>query len=301
MVTEPADWPWEHASEFVVTQFGTYSPTLRDMAKQAMDERWIDVAPRPGKGDGGYCAPVGNGNSRILLNFVPGFDWTIVLGHELGHAFHNRVSAPRNPWSRKSTPLVLAETASKFCERLVREGALKEATDDERLSILAISLTDATVMVSGVYRSFLFEQEVFERRAKGNLTAKEFEQISTEARKSVYQDAVEYHPSDTHGWAASIHNYMEGRPFYSYPYMFGLLFSLGLFARYEEDPDSFRPAFDDFLASSADGDVASLAERFGVNIRDEQFWESSLDIIRRDIDTFADLVDRRVGAARPQA
>jgi oligoendopeptidase F len=63
---------------------------------------------------------------------------------------------------------------------------------------------------------------------------------------------------------------------------------------------SFRPAFDDLLASSGDADVADLAGRFDLDIRREQFWKSSLDMIRRDIDTFVDVADRRLGLATPQ-
>lgn len=301
VVEVPAGWPWERAFRFVVEQFATYSPELENLAKQAIEKRWIDVAPRAGKGDGGYSAAVGGGDSRILLNFVPGFDWTSVLAHELGHAYHNRVRGRRNPWSRYTTPLVLAETASTFCERIVCKGALQDAPEDERLEILSISLTDATIMIPGVYRSYLFEQQVFDRRSKGNLTAEEFEQISAKTRRSVFLDAIDYHPDDTHSWASTIHYYLEARPFYSYPYMFGLLFSLGLFARYEADPDSFRPAFDDFLTHTGDADAATLAARFDVDIRREQFWESSLDLIRRDIDTFVDLAERHGGQATPQA
>jgi oligoendopeptidase F len=63
---------------------------------------------------------------------------------------------------------------------------------------------------------------------------------------------------------------------------------------------SFRPAFDDFLATSGDTDIADLAGRFDLDIRREQFRESSLDMIRRDIDTFVDLADLRLGLAPPQ-
>ena len=38
--------------------------------------------------------------------------------------------------------------------------------------------------------------------------------------------------------------------FYNYPYTFGLLFGLGLYARYEEDADGFRSGYDELLSST---------------------------------------------------
>ena len=72
--------------------------------------------------------------------------------------------------------------------------------------------------------------------------------------------------------------------------MFGLLFGLGLYARYQQDPDAFKRGYDDLLSSTGLADAATLAARFGIDIRTPAFWRSSLDIIRADIDKFDGLV-----------
>jgi len=89
-------------------------------------------------------------------------------------------------------------------------------------------------------------------------------------------------------WAAKPHYY--GSLFYNYPYMFGLLFGLGLYARYQADPEGFKTVYDDLLAATGLGDAATLAERFGIDIRSADFWRSSLDVIRAQIDRFEQLV-----------
>ena len=47
-------------------------------------------------------------------------------------------------------------------------------------------------------------------------------------------------------------------------------------------------------------DAATLAARFGIDIRTPEFWRASLDIIRADIDRYCasafDRLGRRVGA-----
>ena len=52
-------------------------------------------------------------------------------------------------------------------------------------------------------------------------------------------------------WAVKPHYFT---PFYNWPYTFGLLFGIGLYARYREDPDGFRAGYDDLLSSTGLGD-----------------------------------------------
>ena len=94
-------------------------------------------------------------------------------------------------------------------------------------------------------------------------------------------------------WAVKPHYYNTGRSFYNFPYMFGLLFGLGLYARYQADPEAFRAGYDDLLASTGMADAATLAARFGIDMRTPEFWRASLDIIRADVDRFESLVEAR--------
>jgi len=71
--------------------------------------------------------------------------------------------------------------------------------------------------------------------------------------------------------------------------MFGLLFGLGLYALYQQDPETFKRGYDEFLSSTGLADAATLAASFGIDIRSEAFWRTSLDVIRRDVALFEDL------------
>jgi oligoendopeptidase F len=73
--------------------------------------------------------------------------------------------------------------------------------------------------------------------------------------------------------------------------MFGLLFGLGLYACYQKSPETFVAGYDDLLSSTGMGDAATLAERFGVDIRSRAFWDASFDVIRADIDRFVALAE----------
>jgi oligoendopeptidase F len=71
--------------------------------------------------------------------------------------------------------------------------------------------------------------------------------------------------------------------------MFGLLFGLGLFAQYQQDPEKFKQGYDDLLSSTGLADAATLAAQFGIDIRSVDFWRASLDIVRGDIQRFEEL------------
>ena len=56
-------------------------------------------------------------------------------------------------------------------------------------------------------------------------------------------------------WAVKPHYFT---PFYNWPYTFGLLFGIGLYAKYVEDPERFRAGYDDLLSATGMADAASL-------------------------------------------
>ncbi len=281
-------WTFPEAVSFLEEQFGTYSDRMRGLVTRAVAERWIDAGPRPGKRDGAFCTALRGDESRILANYSPGFDGVSTLAHELGHAYHNLNEAGLTPLQRE-TPMTLAETASTFCETIVREAVLARADAAERLVILEQSLQGSCQIVVDISSRFLFEQRVFAERRSRDLSIDELNSIMLDAQKETYGDGLDPDLLHPYMWAVKGHYYSAGRSFYNYPYMFGLLFGLGLYARYRESPDSFRAGYDDLLAWTGRAAAAELATRFGIDIRSAEFWRSSLDVIRADVDRFEEL------------
>jgi oligoendopeptidase F len=192
---------------------------------------------------------------------------------------------------QRDTPMTMAETASIFCETIVREAALAEATPEQQLTILEAALQGACQVVVDICSRFLFEQRAFERRRARELSASEFCELVEQAQRETYGAGLDPDTLHRYMWAVKPHYYSASRSFYNYPYMFGLLFGLGLYARYQEAPDTFRSGYDDLLASTGMAAPAELAARFGIELSKAGFWRSSLDIVRADIDRFEGIVD----------
>jgi oligoendopeptidase F len=211
------------------------------------------------------------------------------LAHELGHAYHN-LNLSQRTMLQRDTPMTMAETASIFCETIVRQAALAQASPEQQLTILEASLQGACQVVVDISSRFLFEQRALERRRARELSASEFCGLMEQAQRETYGDGLDPNALHRYMWAAKPHYYSTSRSFYNYPYMFGLLFGLGLYARYQEDPDAFRKGYDELLSSTGMAEPAELAARFGIELSTAAFWRSSLDIIRADIDRFERLV-----------
>jgi len=284
-------WSYEEASDFLVEQFGKYSSRLADYAARAIRELWVDAEPREGKRDGAYCMSLRADESRIFMNYEPSFGSVSTLAHELGHGYHNLCLAHRTPLQR-STPMALAETASIFCETIIRQAILQNGTDAERLTILDDSLQGSTQVVVDITSRFRFEKEVFGRRKQRELAPREFCEIMLDSQRSTYGDGLDDNFLHPYMWIVKGHYY--GRSFYNYPYMFGLLFGLGLYAIYDKDPEPFRARYDDLLSSTGMADAATLANQFGIDIMTGAFWEGSLRQIEKDVELFESLTKSAV-------
>ena len=277
---------WDEACATVERAFSAYSPSLRDLARRAFAESWIDAEPHAGKRGGAYCMSFRGGESRVFMNFAGTADSVSTLAHELGHAYHNATLAGRSQLQRQ-TPMALAETASIFCETVLVDAWLDGADDRRRLMVLDTDLTGSTQVVVDIHSRFLFEARLFERRARRPLAPAELCQLMVEAQQEAYGEALDPASLHPYMWAVKPHYYATS--FYNWPYTYGLLFALGLYARFREDPERFRSGYDDLLSCTGLAPAAELASRFGIDVHDQGFWASSLEVCRERIGAFCAL------------
>jgi pepF/M3 family oligoendopeptidase len=274
---------WARATTMVGDTFASYSDELSALSTRAFAENWVDAEIRDGKRGGAYCADVDEGISRVMMNFDGSLDSVTTLAHELGHAFHNVALANRTP-IQKRTPMALAETASIFCETLLFESSVAAVDEDAaRLALLDVYLVSASQVVVDIHSRYLFESELCRRRRRTVMSVPELNMMMLDSQEAAYGDGVDPAYRHQYMWAVKAHYFT---PFYNWPYTFGLLFGIGLYARYVEDPDAFRAGYMDLLSATGMADAAELTGRFGFDVRDREFWASSLAVIRKHIDDF---------------
>jgi len=285
-------YSFEEARDLIVSNFNKFSPDLGAFAKRAFDNNWIDAEQRDGKRGGAFCMGVARvKESRVLSNFDGLFDQVSTLAHELGHAFHNECAYQAGKTElQQATPNTLAETASIMCETIVTEAVLKQVTDpQEVLAVLEAQMNNATGVIVDIYSRYLFEKEVFERRAKSELSADDLNDIMERAQKATYGEGLDERYLQKFMWTWKPHYYSSGFSFYNYPYAFGLLFATGLYAIYQKRGADFVPDYKNLLASTGENRAAELADRFGIDIRTRKFWGDSLAIIARRVERYCEI------------
>ena len=298
-IGDPPAWTFGESADLVADSFARFSPALGELARRAIDERWIDAEPRAGKQGGGLCYWAAGGMTPIRIEFLGGYDGVRMLAHELGHAYHTAIlaRADRPPLQVEAAPAPLMETASKLCEELVRRDAVERARSagdaGSELALLDGFLTGARRSVVDALTNFLFEERVYQRRADGELSIDEINGLMNALRGEMYGDALDPDSPFPWTWAVQPHLYLDGQPFYNLPYLFGQLLALGLTARQEADPAGFPAQFDAFLADVGRSPTEELGRAFGIDLRSTAFWAEGLAVIGREIDRYEALVADR--------
>ena len=281
----------QQARDYLVELFSRFDAEEAQMIARAFDNAWIDFFPRDGKAGGAFCAGVEClGESRILTNFDGQMGDVVTLAHELGHAFHNENIRAHRPLN-KDYSMPVAETASTFNECVVMAAAISDAADDrEKLALIESQLSDATQVICDIYSRFRFEREVFQRREQEFLNADALCDIMLRAQKASYGDGLDQNVLHPYMWVCKSHYY--GSTYYNFPYAFGALFARGLYAQYEKEGTAFVPKYKKLLYTTTIASAEDTARVAGIDLTDEAFWQSALEIIARQIDQFCALAEK---------
>ena len=275
-VGKSREYSFDEARNIVISSYASFSDEMADFASHAFSHSWIDAEPHPGKAGGAYDTyfPLVK-ESRVFCNFDSSYDSVLTLAHELGHAYHDSVLKDEPP-SRAVYPMTLAESASLFGELLVTDHILSSGiSGEEELFISEQFLSSACQTIVDIYSRYLFEKNYFEARKEGDVSAKECVTLMLEAEESAYGDALAVkHP---YMWAVKSHYYDADFSFYNYPYAFGLLFALALYAR--KDEKDFSSKYRKLLARTGSTDAVALLSDIGMDPESMNFWRSGIRII----------------------
>ncbi|MCE5318719.1 MAG: M3 family oligoendopeptidase [Parachlamydia sp.] len=281
--------PYDKGADFIISCFAEFSPKMGAYAKKAFEQHWIEAEDRGGKRPGGFCTDIPiQKESRIFMTYSNTKESLFTLAHELGHAYHNEVIF-KLPELARHFPMNLAETASTFAEMVVTDETLKrERNPAARLALLDGKLQRSVVFLCNIHARYLFDVAFHEERKQGAVSPERLCELMESAQKKGYCEALaEYHP---YFWASKMHFHSSGAPFYNFPYTFGFLFSLGVYlrAREKKDEDGYIALLSDTGRMTAE-DLAK--KHLGVDLRQEAFWQETLDFLKEDVKEFQTLMN----------
>ena len=278
------------ALTLVAEAFAAFDPEMGAFARMMADRGWIDAVPSDNRRSGAYCTEYADpAEPRVFLTFEGTMDNVITLAHELGHAWHSWLLRDL-PLEQRDYPMTLAETASLFAETLVRDALLaRSQTCEQRLDIAWMDGERVASLLLDIPSRFHFERALVAGRSEGYLGAGQLRAMMKSAKQQWYGDTLSQY--DELFWASKSHFSIAEFGFYNYPYLFGYLFSLGLYAQKARVGADFVPAYRALLADTGRMSAESLVEKhLGVDIRQPAFWEESLRYVEEAVSRLERLV-----------
>ena len=283
--------PYAEAVALIADAYGQVEPQMGDFVRTMAAKRWIEGTVGPRKRPGAYCTEfLRSRTPRVYMTYAGSANDVIVLAHELGHAFH--------AWTMRDLPdsqcdygMAVAETASTFGESVVRDALLARAeTPAAKLAIVWEEASALTGFLLNIPARFTFERDVYEARAERPLLPAELCERMAAAWRRWYGDCLA--EPDPLFWASKLHFYIADLSFYNFPYLFGYLFSLGVYGRRPALGDEFYPRYQALLRDTGRMTAEDLAARhLDVDLTRPAFWRDTLATLAPRIDLLERLVD----------
>lgn len=281
--------PYTEAANFIMENFNKFSPKMADFAQMTFEKRWIEAEDRAGKRPGGFCTSFPDSQqTRVFMTYSGTTSNISTLAHELGHAYHQHVMNDIHGMNQRYA-MNVAETASTFAEMIVADATVKSAkSKQERLELLEDKLQRSIAFFMNIHARFLFETRFYEERKQGMVSVNRLNELMMEAQKEAYCDVLsEYDPNF---WSSKLHFHITGTPFYNFPYTFGYLFSLGIYAHATKSDKSFEDDYIALLRDTGRMNVEDLAmKHLNVDLTKPDFWEDAIALCVKDVEEFVSL------------
>lgn len=275
--------PFSEAMKIIEKALGAVSPDMGNFVRLMNDKNWIEGRVLPTKSTGAYCSefPILK-QPRVFMSYNGSFSNVVTLAHEIGHAFHSWVIRDL-PWAEQHYPSTLAETASIFAETILRDELFKSAQSrEEKIEYAWSDLEAIAAFCINIPVRYEFEKSFYEARAERALNAGELSELMLKSWSKWYGNVMS--EGDPLYWATKLHFSMAHASFYNFPYTFGYLFSLSIYARRKDLGSQFYPTYLNILRDTGRMTAEDLImKHLGEDIRKPQFWQKAFDEVNKKI------------------
>ncbi len=274
--------PYSEAVDLVLNAYNSFHPRLGELARRVFTENHVDSEARKGKFSGAYCMSVTPKiTPYILVNYAGSIRHVTSIGHEVGHSLHAMLASHHSHLTfHPYTPL--AEIASIFGELILMEQLMEKEEDPSTRQDLLLSILNKLygTVPRQVYFT-IFEKDAHDAVDKG-ATLNKLAELYFSGMKEQFGDAVHVPKEFKWEWITIPHIYRT--PFYCWSYSFGNLVTLGLYKRFKEEGESFKPKYIKLLSYGGSESPEKILNEVGVDIRSGKFWQSGYNIIDGMID-----------------
>ncbi|MEF1290863.1 M3 family oligoendopeptidase [Vibrio sp. M260118] len=290
---EPTVYSFSDAIEIIRNAFAHVNAEMAEFVDLMVENGWIDAQPTENRRLGAYCTKfAATRTPLVFMTWGGSRSDLLTLAHELGHAFHNWVMRDM-PLCQTRYPMTLAETASIFAENVVRDYLLDQVESrEEKLEMLWEELSSCYALMVNIPVRFEFEKRFYEQRSEGEFTAPQLCDLMSETWREWYGDSMS--EPDPYFWASKLHFSISEVSFYNYPYLFGYLFSIGVYAQRDSKGENFYNDYVNLLRDTGSMMAEEVVDKhLGMDLSQANFWQQSIDRVKAKIDEFELLLDQK--------
>lgn len=223
LVQDPPRIPFEQAVDWICDALAPLGEDYVQVMRQGcLQDRWIDVYPNKGKGNGAFSSGSPGTFPFIMMSYTDDSGDLGTLAHELGHSMHSYHVWQNQPPLYSDYTIFAAEVASNFHQAMMRGYLLNiDLPRDLQIAIIEEAM-------SNFYRYFLvmptlarFELEMHQRIERGEgVTADELIDTFADLFAEGYGDEI-YLDRQRVGiqWATFPHLYTD---YYVFQYATGI-------------------------------------------------------------------------------
>ena len=289
-------YSYEDATKIILEALKPMGAEYVATVKKAIDERWIDVYPTPGKRTGAYSNGSSyDGHPYILLNYNNFYNDVSTVAHELGHTMHSYFSNKTQPYPLARYETFVAEVASTFNEVLLFNymiGTVKD--DDVKLSLLMSWLDN--------FKGTLFRQTQFaEFELKIHEVAEQGKPLTGDTFSKIYKDITDKYYGNDKGickvddyismeWAYIPHFY---RTFYVYQYSTSFTASISLAEKVMSGDQNALKNYMKFLSAGGSDYPIEILKNAGVDMTTSEPFEKTTAAMNKVMDEIEKILDKK--------
>lgn len=289
-------YSYEEATKIILEALKPMGIEYVSTVKKAIDERWIDVLPTPGKQSGAYSNGADyDGHPYILLNYNNLYNDVSTLAHELGHTMQSYFSNKTQPYPKADYETFVAEVASTFNEVLLFNyiiGTVKD--DDVKLSILMNWLDNFKGTLFRQTQFAEFELKIHEEAEKGNpLTGDTFSKIYKDIVDKYYghdQGICKVDDNISMEWAFIPHFY---RSFYVFQYSTSFTASISLAEKVMSGDPKALKSYMEFLSAGGSDYPVELLKKAGIDMNTTEPFEKTAASMNKVMDEIEKILDKK--------
>ncbi len=289
-------YTYDEAKKLILDALKPLGQDYCNVVSEAINNRWIDVYPTPGKRSGGYSS--GNAydvHPYILLNYNGQYDDVSTLAHELGHTMQSYFSNKNQPFPTADYSIFVAEVASTFNEALLIHKMLEEIKDDDtRLSLLMNYLDGIKGTVFRQAQFAEYELRIHEKAERG-------EPLTGDVLTEMYGEILKKYYGHNEGvcniddlyqveWAYIPHFYYN---FYVYQYSTSFTASTALVEDVLNKKSGTIEKYMEFLSAGSSDYPIDLLKNAGVDMTTDEPFKKTMTAMNRTMDEIEAILDKK--------